>query len=406
MNLVFILLVFLAPLSQGFTLDEALQNAKVLNDEIIGQQQNTKLAELAYKTLKQQQDYQINLNTKLGFRESLGEKFEDNSVFLSIKKNLFNNAQTINSDFSKSNIKVNKLRSSYLKLTQKIAIIQAFSAASLVDLELSYLTQVLALSAVKQAHIKEDIAIGLASEIALVEAQAKMRLDNANRQEVEDKQFSTRESLQELLTETSNLDLLELPVFTPYFNEKILTPKYWRPKLQTHNNLLVIMRLELTSLQHKKQQLKKSWSWSIDGFARLGEQSFNKDKEGSYRVGLLLNIPLNNEKLRQEIDKLTLLITQKQSKLKAQEVLLQQAMLDLSLQAKSTIRRYQALKTEQDYLSFNLDRASLEYEMRLSRNIGNAMILVTKNELVLATTAFDLMLVIEQMNLLTQGHLL
>lgn len=405
-KLIVLILALHSALSEAFTLEQALKNAKPLGYAAIEQQQRIAQSALDYQNIQQQQNYALSIDTQLGVRESFDKKLNDNSAFLSIKKNLFNSRHQTDLDFGKSNITLAKLRLDYLKLEQKIQIMRAFFAGVLADLEYDYLIQVLALSAVQQEHIKEDLSIGFASEVALAKAQAKTQIDSGKRQKAAAQQIHTRAQLNDLLTLPIDLDLLDYPVLDKYLSYQITDEKIWLISLEKHNSSLNILRLEIANLKRKKQQRSQFLDFTVDGFMRLGEQTYNKDKEGNYRAGLTLNIPLGDEQSAQEIKALDILIQQKQNALNQQNERLRQTVLDLSLKARAALQQYQALKTQQDYLSFNLDKASLEYEMRLSRNIGNAMILVTKNDLDLASAAFKLALLIEQMNLLAQGEIL
>lgn len=407
MNKIIILAVlFYATASNALTLEQALKSAKPLSYEAIVQQYNINQQQLEGENIKQQFDYKLSLDVQLGLREELDKKTDDSTVYFNFKKLLFDSRHNIDLDFNKANTALEKIRLDYLKLEQKLSIMRGFFDNVLADLEYDYSTQVLALSAVKAVHTAEDFAIGFASEVALEQARAKAGLDFAMRQKIENKQILRRKQLADLIGLKASPDMLTPPALKKYLNYTVESESTWLKSLQQHNSLLQILRLEVANLKHKKQQQENRWEFSVESFARLGEQTYNKDKNGRYRAGLRLNIPFGEDEREQDIKALEILIQQKQTELEQQNERLEQSTLDLFLKFQSALRQYNALRTQQDYLSFNLDKASLEYEMRLSRNIGDAMIKVTKNDFDLAKAKFEIVLLLEQMNLLTQGKLL
>ena len=390
----------------ALTLEQALKNAKPLSYDVIAQQQRIAQSQLDGKSIEQQLNYQFSLDTQLGLREQFGLQEDDSFAYFNLKKPLFDSQYEIDLDFNKSNTTVEKIRLDYLKLEQKVQIMRVFFAGVLADLEYDYFTQILALSAVRQGNIKESFSIGFASEVELEQSRAKTNLDFAARQQIESKQILSRKQLADLLGLAERPDELDYPALKKYLNYTVEDQTAWLKSLKQHNSLLHILRLEIANLERKKQQQQQAWDFSIEGFARLGEQTYNKDKNGNYRAGLIFSVPFGDDARQQNIKTLDILIQQKQTELEQQNQSLAQTVLDLFLKFQSASQQYKALKIQQDYLLFNLDKASLEYEMRLSRNIGNAMVKVTKNDFDLAQSKFKIALLLEQINLLTQGQLL
>lgn len=403
--LVLILLCYSAVLN-ALTLKQALNGSKPPSHEAAQQRQRIAQSVLVGQTISQQYDYEFSLNSQLGLREEFGKKLDNNNVYFNIKKTLFDSQQQVDLDFNLANTGLEKLRLEYLKLEQKVQIMRYFFAAVLADLEYDYLTQVVALSAVREENAKESFSIGFISEVELEKAKAKTRLEAAKRQQIEDKQILTRKQLADLLGLSQRPDELDYPVLNQYLNYQLESQAPWLKSLKQHNSLLRILRLEIANLKRKKQQQKDAWEFTIDGFVRLGEQTYQQDKNGNYRAGLVLNLPFGDDKREQDLKALEILIQKKQAELNQQDERLSQTVLDLFLKFQSVLQQHKALKIQQEYLLFNLDKASLEYEMRLARNIGDAMVQITKNDFDLATVEFELALLLEQMNLLTQGQLL
>lgn len=398
---VFCLLLLVGQL-QALSLEQALKQAKPLSFDADKQQLVVRQQQLESQQIKANDDYEITLNTQLGLREQYSEQLADNRLYLNIYKTIFSSNQAADSAFTKSGIAVEKMRLTYLKSMQKIMVMQAFFAGVLADLEYDYLTQVLALSAVSQRHTEEDEAVGYATEVEVLKKRAQTQADFNQRLWVENKQVLTRQNLADLLDiPDERPDELEYPPLNEYLNYALDNEQHQQQLLKQNNSLLNILKQEIANLTTKKQYYTQSSELKLDTYLRLGEQSYNKDKEGNYRAGIVLNIPFGDSQDEQQIEALAILIAQKKIELKQQQETLSSESLNLFLKLKALKQQHQSLRLEQDYLQFNLDKASLEYEMRLARNIGNAMVLVTKNDLERARIAFEMALTIEQLSLLT-----
>lgn len=397
------LLIWLTPLNLvALTLVQALQYAKPLSYQTMQQQQVVIQAALGYKRIISEGDYDTSLNVQLGIRENYGRSRNDSRFYLNLSKKLFDSDHQAELSFASSNIEIEKLKLNQLKLLQKIAIMRTFFDAVLADLGYNHRTQVLALAAVRARHAEEDFAFGWVSEVELLEKQAQTRLNFASRQQLESQQVFLRQQLLDLLDDNikDRPDNLDYPKLNSYLNYQPKPEQHWHNLIATKNSNLEVLAREIKTLKTKKQHLQQSWQAKLIGFVRLGEQSYNRDKEGNYRAGVRLSVPFGDDNSEHEIEQLDILIANKKTQLTEQQEQLNAQALQLLLQLTTLKQQQQALKLEADYLQFNLDRASLEYEMRLTRNLGNSMVLVSKNELDLARVEFDIAVTIEQLNLL------
>ncbi len=401
------IMVFISYPILALTLEQALKQANTSFD-IDKQHLIIKQARLTLQKIHQNYNYQAELTSQLGLRESFKQQKSDSYIYLYLDKTLFDNYQQADLTLSKTNLTITNKQLEYFKILHRLTIMSVFFDGVLADLEYDYLTQVLALSAVMRNHAEEDFNIGYISEVELLGKKTQVQLDLAKRLGVQTKQILARNQLANLLNMPypDRPDELNYSKLNKYLNYNIEHEDQWHKLVNKNNTTLNNLQKEINALKDKKQHYENTWQITLSGYVRLGEQTYNKDKEGNYRTGLNLNIPLNNIKRQQDIDTIELDIQQKEIALLQQQEKLNEDVLSLFLKFKTLKQRYNALKQERDYLQFNLDKASLEYEMRLARNIGNAMVLVTKNDLELAKTVFELVLVIEGVNLLARGRIL
>lgn len=389
----------------ALSLNKALMQANQ-NFSIEEQQLVIKQTKLSLKKNQQAYDVQLSLKGQLGLRDSLTQE-DDHQLYFYLNKVLFNSDQQTNIDFNQTNINLENAQLKHLKILHRFNIMQVFFDGVLADLEYDYLTQVLALSAVEYNHAKDDFEFGYISEVELLGRQTQTQLDLAKRQSVENKQINHRSKLASLLKipDLERPDELKYPILKKYLDYEA-NNEQWHKLVNQHHLLLKLLKQEIKALKTKQQHYQDDRQWMLSGYTRLGGQTYNKEKEGNYRVGISLDIPLNNIERENELTSMNLAMMQKEIALAKQQDQLNQEVLSLFLTFKYLKQQETALTQQKDYLQFNLDKASLEYEMHLSRNIGNAMVLVTKNDFYLASTIFALVLTIEKLNLLTQGHAL
>lgn len=406
MKPVILILFLFITTSNALSLEEALKQASQ-SFTIDEQQLIIKQAQLSLKKIQQSQDYQLSFQSQLGLRQSLEQQEDDHRLYFYLNKTLFDNDQNAKLAVSQTELDIQTKQLSHLQKLHRFNVIQTFFDGVLADLEYDYLTQILALSAVGYNYAQDDFEFGYISEVELVGKQTQTQLDFTRRLKVEHKQINHRNKLASLFRKPKERpDKLSYPKLKKYLDYQAKNEDEWYQLVNKYNIVLQILQQEITALKNQKNHYKKHRQWTLNGYTQLGEQTYNKEKEGNYRFGIKLNIPLNNNHREDELKTITLEIQQKQLELSKQSDELNTEILALFLTFQHLKQQHFALIKQKQYLQFSLDKASLEYEMRLSRNIGNAMILVTKNDFDLAKTSFALALTLEKLNLLTQGYAL
>lgn len=389
------------------TLEYALEIAQKPDFAAKKQQLKIRDEQLSYEALIPY-DFKVNIDAQIASLEEYDRRLNDNKFYLQFNKKLFSDNSNIALLGKQNNIDIEKIRLRQILLEQKIAMLRAFFAVIITDLEYDYQTQKLALSAVKQTHTQEDMTIGYASEVEILKAKAKTSADFNQRLITENKQLSTRAKLADLLhlAYANRPDELAYPKLEKYFAYDIKDLDYWQEIMGKTNPLLLILNQSIIHLKAQKVLYENNKQIDVDAYLRLGEQDYQRDKNGNYRFGIQVNIPLYDPSNQKKISAIDLQITQQQLELADYEKQLNDDVLSLFLHLKQLKNNKKALQEKQQYLDFYLAKSSLEYEMRLTRNIGDAMVLWTFNELQMAKNDFAIALELEQLNLLAAGEIL
>ncbi len=397
----------IASTTDKLTLEYALEQAKKFDFDAKKQQLNIINNKLIYDYLDIYK-LQINIASQLGIREEYNKTLDDSKFYLQFSKKLFDKTNNIKTLAQKNNIDIENMRLNNIVLGQKILMMRAFFMTIIADLEYQYLTEKLALSAVTQNHAIQDFDIGYVSEVEVLEAKYKTQEDFNKRLIIENKQILSRNKLANLLhlKYPNRPDELVQPNLNKYFNYELEDVNYWHKIVFKNNPILKILNSSIANLITEKKSYIDNNQLSISSSLNLGGQSYNSAKNGNYNFAITANIPIFDDKKDKDIMAINIKITQEQLKLEEYRDELNNNILALYLALKQLKHKKKTLAIKQEYLDFYLEKSSLEYEMRITRNIGNAMVLWTKNELDMAKIDFAIAISLEKMNLLTAGIIL
>ena len=386
------------------SLARALEIADNLDIEVKEQQLRINSARLRYDIISPY-DTKSALTIKAGRRESFQNDFDDSAAHINITKNLFDKNAHTELALQKIRIKREENYLKHVKLTQKIILMSVFFDVVLSDLEFQYATEKLALSAVRERHRREDLEVDEVSELQVLEAKNNLEQDSYTRLAIESKQILTRAKLAELLglkfPERPN-ELLH-PDLSHYWQKDLATLEYWHELVGVHNLELIALKSSLLELNIKKQQENKR-QIVVSGYLKLGEQSYQKDKEGRYKIGINADIALRDPSTDKRLAEIDLQIQNKALDLERKTRELNQMTLTFWLNLHTLKRKKQALETKQLYDDFYLEKARSEYEMNLSRDLGDAMVSWTKTTLEIAQMEFEFAITYQKLILLSAGY--
>ena len=269
---------------------------------------------------------------------------------------------------------------------------RAFFDVVLADMRYETILQRLAISAIREGRVRDDYEQQSASEVTLLEKQTQTQLDVGKRIEAESKQISTRAKLAQLLNVAyeNRPDEIVKPNFKALVQQAPQEFEVWQEKVAKSNPKLNELSLELANLKQVLNQEKNNHEILVVSNARLGEQAYQREKNGNWRVGLNLTMPLGDSSTqKKKIAQLLLKIKQKQLSIEQLKHTLNQEALALFLKLKTLKQAHKALVTELDYRDLYLELARANYEMQIKSDIGYAMTNLTDTEWKLAKNEFD-----------------
>ena len=363
---------------------------------IDGQTLNLEAIEDAY-------NLQSSLDLALARREEYNQGENNSHGFIRLKKTLYDQSVEVKKQAQQAQLQITKAKLEQLNHERDISLMRGFFDIVLADMVYETELQRLANAAVKQNRVQEDYDLQAASEVELLERQSQTQRANIGRIQAEAKQISTRAKLAQLL----NLDYEQRPDdvvrpnFQHLFEQKLPTFEHYQQQLFNNNLALKQLQDSLSATQTQIQQEHNNLGLTLNSSARLGEQAYQRDKNGQWRVGLNLSMPLGrDDKKQQRIAQLELKAKQTQLELEQyQHTLLAQA-LDYHLKLKTLRQTHRALMVELDYRDLFLERARANYEMGLKSGIGNAMTDFTDTERKLSQNEFDYLITLKQLHFL------
>lgn len=406
-NNVLILLLFLSfntwvnATESLLTLEQAL---KIGKHTLASKQQLLQIKEkqLDLKTIQNNFDIQAKLDLQLAKRKEYADSTNNSHTFIHLEKTLFEQDQSIQIIHKKEEIAQEKNKLRIIQQEKNIHIMRHFFNVILADMQLETIMEKLAISAIRSSRVQDDYDINHASEVDLLEKRYIVEINLSEKIKLENKQIITRAILADILNLSyeNRPDNLLRPKLDKYFLIEIKDFDLLRKNVLSSNLELKNKQVELMSIQNKILNEKNNYQITIKANARLGEQSYFREKNGNWRAGINLTMPLFNTNKLNNIDKLKV-------KIKKQELDIQQFKQNLLQQLSTLWNNFKTLKamhkslvTELDYRDLALERARANYEMELKSDIGNSMTKLTETEWRLANNEFNFVIVVEKLRLI------
>ena len=379
-------------LANPLTLGEALKLAKQQNLDEQQQALNIELDQAEVLSYEDLYKPTATIDLQLGRRDSENSGTNNSHAFLKVSQILFDQNTAIKQTQSEGDLSLSRLKLKTLEDKKILQIMRAFFDVVLADMRYETVLQRLAISAIREGRIRDDYEQKSASEVALLEKQTQTQLDVGKRIEAESKQISTRAKLAQLLNVAyeNRPDELVRPNFKSLLQQAPQEFEVWQAKVVASNPRLKELNQELKQLKQTLSQEKNNHEILLVSNARLGEQAYQREKNGNWRVGLNLTMPLGDSSAqKKKIAQLLVKIKQKKLSIEQYKHVLNQEALALFLKLKTLKQTHKALVTELDYRDLYLELARANYEMQIKSDIGYAMTNLTDTEWKLAKNEFD-----------------
>jgi outer membrane protein TolC len=394
--------VWAQELPNPLSLEQALAFA---NEQSLSQQQHQLSLEITQQQLNELDNLyatQATLDLELAGRSDYSANTNNSHAFVHLKKTLFDQQIEINKTVQISKQENMALSTSQLKYEKDIDITRHFFDVVLADMSYETVLEKLAIAAIREGRTKDDYDAQDASEVALLEKQTNTQLSQIERIKAESEQIQSRAKLAQLLnlTYANRPDDVIKPNYSHLFKTQLIEFEDYQSRL--NNNF------KLKQLQHSLLALNTQISQEQDNLgivlrsnARLGDQAYQREKNGHWRVGLNLTMPFGTD-AKQSGKISTLQFNAKQLKLdiKQHQQTIESTALNYYLTLKSLRQTHNALLVELDYRDLYLERARANYEMEIKSDIGHAMINITDAERKLAQNEFNYVITLKQLHYL------
>ncbi len=403
LTLFFSQLVNAESLPNPLTLGDLLKIANSKNYFEKQQKLNIDIQKVALGSINDQYNLNANFDLSLANRSEYKSGENNSHAFVRLNKVLYDQNIEINKNSKLDDIESQSLSFVKLKQEKTIEVMQKFFDIVLADMNHETILEKLAIAAIREGRIKDDYDVQEASDVELLEKQTNTQTHQIKRIQAESEQIKTRANLAQIL----NIAYEDRPddVVRPEFKHLFKNPL---PEFETYKEKLFDNNIELTQLNKSIDSINKQISAHnnnlglvVSSSARLGEQAYQRDKNGKWRVGLNLTIPIGPDDKKDRLIQ-TLRIKQQQVALKIDNLKQQliNTTLDYYLQLKTLRQMHKALTIELDYRDLFLEKARANYEMQIKSDIGNAMTNYTDSERKLAENEFNYAITLKKLHFL------
>ncbi len=403
-------LSFLLLLASSFTHSAQLPNPLTLGDTLklanehnyAEKQQLLNIDAEQHRLIDWKNQYGIttSIDLQLAQRSDYGSAVDNSHAFVHLKKTLYNQAIEIGKDTQQNTLNNATLSFQQLQQDKTIEVMRSFFDIILADMSYETIMENLSILAVREGRIKDDYDIQHASELELLEKKTSTQASQIQRIKVESEQIKTRAKLAQLLNVNyeNRPDEVIKPDYKSLFKKDLADFSDYQKKL-TNNLKLKQLKQYLLSIGRQISQQKDNLGIVINSSVRLGEQGYQREKNGQWRAGLQLSVPFGaNTKQDSKISQLIIQSKKKQLEIeKVQQDLLREA-LDYHFNLSALRQTHKALIVELDYRDLYLEKARADYELEIKSDIGTAMVNYTDTEKKLAENEFNYIITLKKLH--------
>jgi outer membrane protein TolC len=350
--------------------------------------------------------WRARLDAELARREFRDQVEDNNSLYLSLNKPLYRfGKDAANSLMTQAENQWMEAQQAWALQAYRLRILRDYFSVIEADLQERVAVEELAIAFVTYDKYVERHKLGQISDAELAEQESLYQPYSTRYAKVQQLQHFSRENLALTLGRPGELSSqVETPDYLAYLEriEKLPeTPKAWIEKAQTSHPALVVLNQQIQVKQAALQRNEKSLSPDLGLSAKVGDQSHREDREGRWKLGIQLSIPLYDggtqsglsAKLRAEIQGLETEKTLLKREIYRQVFALwhQLSGLKADLKAESVLVNFTDL---------NMMRNRARYEQEWAADLGDAMVQMSKTALAQGQTRLRIAQAYEELDLL------
>lgn len=392
-------------LPSPLTLESLMALPAETSPQLLKQIAQQDYAESQYQLKKSEDDFEVNVLGRLGWRE-YGDRTEDNHLLaLHIGKELY--------DFGgrTSAIKAEAFRAEAEKslyedvlIRYQLKLMRSFFNVILSDLRYRVENEAMAIAYVSMDKAKDQHELNRLSDVDYLKMQADYEAVLVRRNRASYDQRKTRAKLMNLVGQPDNLpDKLTFPELKHYQNRKLDTLEAYQQKAIDQN-----IRLQSLRVKHKAalKQLESASATNKPTFradAWAGKlSSYQYERDGRWRFDLTMDMPLydgGSSSARKSGARAQIRMINAEMQSVERSLRDQVADVYFSLQTAEAERKQ--LKAEGDYADLYFDFSRAVYENELKTDLGDAMVRLSQSNYDLIQQQFTETLYWAQLDYLT-----
>lgn len=331
------------------------------------------------------------------------QSHDDHKLSLIARKNLYDFGRSSARQRSvEADLRNRELRYLNIYSQRRIDIMQRYFDVLFADLEFSRDDEAMAVAYVTLDKLRQRHELGQVSDIELLQQEASYQQSRRQRSRSEARQRSSREILAIVLNrpgqppsnlQTPDLDAVVRPV--PEYSELL-------EKAQRNNPQLRALQEQVAASEERVKMARAGNRPTLIGEAEASAYSRELGSNDPLRVGVVLTIPLyTSGAVDASIGQEQARLYRSQAELRTVEDEIRQAVLLLWQELEQLRIEADEAQAQMVYRELYLDRSRANYEMEMSTDLGDAMVLLTEAQLAQARVQFQTALAWERLNGLT-----
>ena len=327
----------------------------------------------------------------------------DSRVSLLVQKNLY--------DFGRSDAAsaaaADEVRGSEWLLMQaknkhRIEIMAAYFDVLLADLTYIRDNEAMAIAYVQYDRMKMRNELGEHSDIDVLELQKDFQNTRKNVYASRSLQRSTRARLANIMNRPGELVAEVAEPALNYVNEKPPGDvDQFMQQAMDNNPQLKAMRLRVEAAGNRVKSARAGTRPLLKGRLEVSDYAREMGGYNDYEASLILDVPLwTGGAVQANVAKENADMQRLKSQLRAQEMQVQQAVLETWQTLGTLSVQREEMQTLMDYRDLYLDRSRALYEMEVKTDLGDSMVQISDARLRMARTKFNTALALAKLNAL------
>ena len=395
------------PLPDPLSLETALSLAQDAHPAVMQAEAERDLARFSLDANEAQDGLNVYLEGRARWIDppdiSIDQTHDDHKLSLIARKNLYDFGRSgARQRSAEAELQHRELRYLNLYSQRRIEIMQRYFDVLLADMEFARDDEAMAVAYVTLDKLRQRHEMGQVSDIDLLQQEASYQQTRRQRSRSEAHQRSTRELLAMVLNrpgqppsnlESPEFDNLLRPI--PEYSELL-------EQAQQNNPLLRALREQVTASDERVNLARAGGRPTLIGEAEASRYSRELASNDPFRIGVVLTVPLYTSgtvdaSIGQEQAKLY----RAQAELRAAEDEIRQSVLLLWQELQQLRIQSEEADAQMAYRELYLDRSRANYEMEVSTDLGDAMVLLSEAQLAQAQVKFQMALAWERLSAIT-----